>query len=488
MLPRSLNNKKTQARKVFPMMKDWLNWMNIGVTVAITLLLTGILFLMSTNTIRVNVPEESKNKNQSPISPFEQPPEAYQTIGEPILQLKSVPIGLQLPDLRKTLVYYGKNNRPDADPNSTMMHFGFVGNKAFTGILPKTPTYIIYDKRQSPPRYEFSPENKETSLWIEAQPEGNNATIDVKMKNDLGEIITTPQAYAVFSLAEKPLTRADSTAWEINRLRVDGTLLTRQKAKWTGIDKFIDRHGGDEFGHLLGKQRIDFEDGEGSYSVYVHNGDVLVWDDKRWANAIPGPNTLGKPLLVVKKIEDRLMSFDLWDNEGKSKITLNLLKTTEPPPQITALQGFKYVGSRTRSQFVFELNKERITLSPLDWLLYIDKGWKKLSTVEDIDAYVEHKITGLLFIFDGIEKRDDHQLLIGTLFNKSGSDFVHVEMVMETGSNLAPSASPGATSPSGTSPGKKGDPKKEAREDKNASLELHPHTKEDIREYQNPLR
>ncbi len=458
------------------MMKEWLNWMNISVAAAILLLLLGAFFLMTTNNGPIEVQEESKNKNQLPVSPFEQPPEAYQTLGESALQLKSSPIGLQLPDLRKSLIYYGRNNRPDADPNSTMMHFGFLGNKSHTSLHPKIPAYIIYDKSQSPPRYEFSTDNTETSLWVEVQPDGNNATIYVKMKNDLGEIINTPPAYASFTLAEKPIGRIDSTLWEINKLRVDGTLLTRQKARWTGLDKFIERHGGQEYGHLMGKQRIDFEDGENAYSVYVQNGDVLVWNENRWNNAVPGPDTLGKPLLVVKKVEDRLMSFDLWDNDGKAKITLNLLKTNEPPPQINALQGFKYVGSRTRSQFVFELNKERITLSPLDWLLYVDKGWRKLSTIEDIDAYVEHRITGLLFIFDGIEKRDDHQLLIGTLFNKSGSEFVHIEMVMETGSNLSPSTAPNPGSPGTPAGQKKGDPRRDPSDDKSANLELHPRT------------
>lgn len=470
------------------MMKEWLNWMNMGVAAAIGLLLLVAIYLAIARETPLEVQEEARTRSQLPPSPFEQPQEAYDAIGEPALQLKSIAIGLQLPDLRKTLVYYGRNNRPDADPNSTMMHFGFVGNKAFTSILPKIPQYIVFDKRQSPPRYDFSAENKETSLWIETSPENNNALIHVRMKNDLGEIVNTPHAYASFSLPEKPLARIDNTSWEIGKLRVDGTLLTRQRARWTGVDKFIERHGGEEYAHFIGKQRIDFDESEHPYSVYVNNGDVLVWNNNRWNNTTPGPETLGKPLLVVKKVEDRLMSFDLWDNDGKSKITLNLLRTNEPPPSINVLQGFKFVGSRTRSQFVFELNKERITLSPLDWLLYTDKTWKKLSTIQDIDAYVERKITGLLFIFDGIEKRDDHQLLIGTLFNKSSSDYIHVEMVMESGSNLAPTVAPGAA-PAGGNPGpKKGDLRRDPNDERPPSLELHPHTKEDIREYQNQLR
>ncbi len=141
------------------------------------------------------------------------------------------------------------------------------------------------------------------------------------------------------------------------------------------------------------------------------------------------------------------------------------------------------LGSRTRSQFVFELNKERITLSPLDWLLYTEKKWIKLTTIDGIDAYVDHKITGFLFIFEGIEKREDHQVMVGTLFNKTGSDFVHVELVMETGSNLLPTISPAAPPRSTPQGQKKGDFRKEVLDEKAQSMELHPHTK-DIRKYQ----
>jgi len=65
---------------------------------------------------------------------------------------------------------------------------------------------------------------------------------------------------------------------------------------------------------------------------------------------------LGKPLLVVKKVDERLMTFEVWDSEGKTKIALNLLKSSEPPPPVQLLQSFKFVSSRTRSQFVFEIN------------------------------------------------------------------------------------------------------------------------------------
>jgi hypothetical protein len=134
--------------------------------------------------------------------------------------------------------------------------------------------------------------------------------------------------------------------------------------------------------------------------------------------------------MSIKKIDDRLMSFELWDAEGKNKITLNLLKSTEGwVPQ--NIQAFKFVGARTRTQFVFEINKERILLSPQDWLLLIDNNWKKLTTPEEIDAYVERKTIGPLFVFDGVEKKDDKQVMQGTLFNSTRTDTQSVEIPMQ---------------------------------------------------------
>ena len=70
-------------------------------------------------------------------------------------------------------------------------------------------------------------------------------------------------------------------------------------------------------------------------------------------------------------------------------------------------------------------------LSPQDWLLQIDSGWKKLTTPEEIDAYVDRKISGPLFVFDGIEKREDKQFLLGTLFNSTRTDMQAIEIPMQ---------------------------------------------------------
>lgn len=469
-------------------MKEWLNWINYGVAGMALLLLLAALFLVVGTGHFNEMPEEVIVHAKEPVSAFEQPESAYHAIGEPAVKLNSTPLGLQLPDLRKVLNYNGKNGRPDADPKTTFLNFGLVGMPGVMAIAPKKPTYIFYDKRLK--RYEFSPENAETPLWIEISPDGNQATVLVRIKDEEGKTLANPAANAQFSLPEKPVVR-DSTLWEVGKQRVDGTLLARQKARWYGPDRFFERHGGQEYEHKVDRQRIDFGEGENIYSVFVQNGDSLVWDDGHWENVKPGPETLGKPLMVVKKVEERLMSFELWDNDGKTKVILNLLKSPEAAPAANTLQSFKFVGSRTRSQFVFEVNKKRIMLSPHDWLLQTDKAWKKLATVKEIDDYVEGKTPGLLFIFDGVEKREDKQVLVGTLFNKSRSDFQKIEMVMESGAGLAPSTSGNAPSHSPQAPSGQGrsqqTPPNQGRAGERG-LELQPQAKTGIREYQKNSR
>lgn len=464
-------------------MKEWLSWINYSVAGMALLLLLAALFLVLGSNHFNELPEETALKTKEPASAFEQPKSSYDAIGEPAIKLSETSVGLQLPDLRKVLSYHGKNGRPDADPKTTFLNFGLAGMPGIISIAPKTPTYILYDKRSK--RYEFSPENAETSLWIEVFPDGNQAGVLARIKDENGQVIATPSANANFTLAEKPIVRNETTPWEIGKQRVDGTLLARQKARWYGPDRFFERHGGQEYEHKIDRQRIDFGEGDAIYSVFVQNGDSLVWEDGHWVNAKPGPETLGKPLMIIKKVEDRLISFELWDNDGKTKVVLNLLKSPEAAPQANILQSFKFVGSRTRSQYVFELNKKRIMLSPYDWLLQTDKTWKKLTTVKDIDDYVEGKTSGLLFIFEGIEKRDDRQVLVGTLFNKSRSDFQKIEMVLETGGGLTPAAS-------GNGPSQAKSPQTPSNQGRaqggDRGLELHPHAKTDIREYQKNSR
>jgi hypothetical protein len=423
------------------MISQWLSWVNsllVGL-IALFVLGAGVYWLKRPSTIE-NIDPQTRN-NGLPKSAFELPLPVYEQMGNGLLDLQQAPPSLQVPDLKQQLVYYGKNGRPDAQTKYTLLHFSLTGNKTVVSTPPGQPLYLIYDRKSSPGRYVFSPNNEKTSLWIEAIPtEGAEAQIKVTLENDKGEKITEPESSSQFRLPEKEFIRYAGTTWELGPFRVDGTLLARQKARWYGVDRFLERHGGDDYQQIAGRQRIDFGENDDIYSVFVKIGDALIWDpaQNRWKVVTPGEESLGHPLLSVKKIEDRLMTFELWDVEGKGKVLLNLLKSTEPwtIQNTQNLQPmFKFLGSRTRTQSIFEINRERVVLSPSDWLLLTPKGWKKLTTEEDIDNYVKRKISGTLFVFEGMVRKDERQVMTGTLYSPTRNDFQTVELALQVGNN-----------------------------------------------------
>ena len=420
------------------MIKKWIAWINYAVAALIIGLLLGAVIFLLMRPTNFPLHDTAARKVDMPKGAFSRTQQQYNAIGSPALNLNFSPLSVQLPDLRRYLVYYGRNSRPDAKDEQPALYFAFTGNKTPSSILPDDKVFVMYDKSQAPNQYVFSPDNAKTPLWIQAQVQGNTTLVKVGMTTESGQDIREPAAYAEFSLPEKEFVRFGGGApWEIGKWRVDGTLLARQKARWYGMDKFLEKHGGDEYRESQHKHRIDFGEGESAYSVYVGNGDCLVWDDEAWKSVKPGDATLKHPLMCVKKIDDRVMNLELWDAGGKGKIALNLIKANEAWLPQNLEQNFKFVGARTRSQFVFEVNNERMLLSPHDWLLLSDGVWKKLKTPQEIDDYVERRTTGPLFVFDNIERKEDRQVINGTLFNAARTEMVNMELPLQQGANSA---------------------------------------------------
>jgi hypothetical protein len=415
------------------MQKKWLMWLNAALSVLIGLFCVGTAALALSRPSDISLPDVVETKGALPKNSFLLSKMAYDAISQTAFSLKFSPPTMLLPDLRSHLTYYGTNGRPDAIIEGTRLHFALAHNKSPGSTSPGERLYLMYDKKQSPPRYVFSPGNAETSLWIEALQDKSEALVKVGMMNELGEQISEPATYAEFTLPEKELARfATGGNWEIGIWRVDGSLLARQRAHWYGPDLFLENHGGEEFSNVKGKQRIDFGEDEDTYSCYVTVGDNLVWENDRWNEVAPGMDSRGKPLMHLRKIDDRLINFELWDEEGKSRIVLNLIKSNDSWAPQQVLNDFKFIGARTRTQCAFEIDEERMLLKPQDWLLQTDDdGWVKLETPEEIDDYVNRKLTGTLFIFDGLVKKEDKQLLTGLIYNSARTEVHTMEMAVQ---------------------------------------------------------
>jgi len=411
------------------MSRKWVILLNLGLAAFVVVLAVLATSVSLSRSSEIAVSDAAPRVRVLPQNAFQLDKNSYDSIGPSLFTLQFTPPKMQLPDMRKLLTYYGPNGRPDMNLNSDAVYFGLANSKEQGSVSPGDRLFLLFDRTQSPPRYIFSPGNSPTTLWIETKPDDKGAQVTVAMMNEEGAVVSEPSTRSQFQLPQKEFARFHrGSQWKIGENRVDGTLLARQKAKWYGSDKFFERHGGEEYEDVSKKQRIDFMDEDEIYSVYVSMGDSIFWDGERWQSAELGPKTEGKPLMQLKKVADRLLTFDLWNGDGSHKVVLNLLKSQErwSPQQIQ--QDFRFVSARTRSQYVFEVDKDKMTLAPQDWLVKTESGWEKLDTIDEIDDFVDRKVQGPLFIFDGIEKRDDRQVLVGTLFNSSRTDMKQVEL------------------------------------------------------------
>lgn len=410
-------------------MKKWIFLANF-VIAAICLLFLASFFGIKAMQIKESAlqqPQIVEKIKAPPSHSFQLGKEAYQEIKSDFLDLNHALPNLSLPDLKNILTYYGVNKRIDADPLAKKLAFSFGDPKQIFTVENDKPTYLV----RNGSKFSLSPNNASTSLWFKAKAQSTTAQIELSIEGIDGGISQEPRDRAFFTLAEKPLL-SQSLSWNLGKFRVDGTILLKQKAKWFGPDRFLEQHGGEEYASFQGKQRIDFGEGDEIYSVFVSPGDILIWKEDRWQNAKPGKESRDFPVLEIKKVEERLLSGELWDKEGRSKTVLNLLRSQETFPPQDLSKDFAFLGARTKVHFMFNLNSNREIVGVSDWFLLGDDGWQKLKKVRDVDAYIARKIKGPLLVINSIGADPQNRVLHGTLYNASRSEMrdVQIPLVM----------------------------------------------------------
>lgn len=400
-------------------------WINVILgALSAAAIVAAIYFLSITDREHVQPPLAVRS-TVVPTPNFGLKPAHFAAVGEPALILTYATPKLRVPDLRNVLNFIGRDMRPDASMRPKM--FFTLGNaRDVMAAAPGEKIYLHYTGAKEAP-YTFSPENRPTSLWFQASGQGNRAEVQMQIVDEEGQLQKEPPEHSKFTLPEKPLPAA-AAGWMMDKWRVDGTLLARQRGHWSGRDLFLERHGGDEFQHLQGKQRIEFGEGDAMYAVYVDKNDSLIWKDGRWQLPEAQENTKNYPMLKVLKTDERILSFELFDLEGKRKLLLNLVKSADTIPAVNVENDFQFIGARTRVHFMFKINKQRQVVGVQDWFLLTPEGWNKLTTSKDIDSYASGELRGPLLVIDAIENQDLHKALSATLFSPGRSEAVPMEI------------------------------------------------------------
>jgi hypothetical protein len=369
---------------------------------------------------RVEMAAQSVMPVQLPAT-FAATPEAYKALGSGSFSVVRKPPQVQLPSLSDDLLFCGINQRPDAGADAPVIHLAIKGEEEVVAAPAGARRYLLFDRERA--TYRFSPDNRETNLWVVPEPleaEGE-MRFEVGMSTHDGLLVTEPASLASLTLPYTPYSVRMRGAWMLGDLRVDNSLLARQRARWFGEDLFLGRHGGRGFALAEGRERIDFGESPNLYSCFVSLGESLIWKKGRWRQAA-GEKTRGYPLLHLRKLDERLAVFDLWDGEGKGKISLSLMKSRSGWAPTGGRGALRFVAAKTWSQLVLECGAQRIEVAPSDWLLFVDAGLRKLESLEEIDAYVNGALAGELLVIEGLERREGRQVLVTRVYNGARSE------------------------------------------------------------------
>ncbi len=393
-------------------------------------------------TPKVNAVALLKREPELPQSPFKQPEEAYAALGTGGFAVHRKPATVQLPNLSDELMFYGINQRPDASREAPVVHLAIRGTGEVVSAPVSERRYLLFDREES--KYQFSPENGETSLWVTPSQPKDEGEIQfaVGLRMHDGTVVSEPQEHAAFTLKLAPYSAHQRMSWTLGDLRVDNSLLARQRCRWFGQDLFYARHGGETFALARGRERIDFGEEAEGYSCFIALGESLIWKDERWCNAEEGEETTAYPLLTLRKLDERLMVFDLWDAEGRGKIALSLMKSRGGWGATGMRNALRFVAAKTWSQFVLECGAQRVDVAPGDWLLFIEAGLHKLETVEEIDAFVSGELEGELMVIEGLGRHEGKGMLLAQIYNRTRSEMEERQIPLSSHTSSPPPPPP----------------------------------------------
>lgn len=362
----------------------------------------------------------------------------FQSIGNGPLSLRNNS-SLTLPNLKDQFIFYGMNDRPDADKNSPSLFIGIRGNEEIAA-LSKQKIYFSKTMENKQIKYRLNQTDSPGSLWLELaqSTEEIEAGQEVQFKIGLDDpkIAINP---VVFHLKPE-IQSLRGKNWELDSVKVDSGLLSKQKARWIGLDLFLEKHGGLFFEQNRGKQRIDFGENDTLYSCFVKEGDCLVWKEGRWVWSEPNESTRGFSLLQITKIEERLIQLTLWSPEGWQKIKSTLIKVQDLTETYKNISAFNYLGAKGWNEWIFEVSGKREKVKPLDWWLKQETGWKKLSSKNEIESFVALKIRGDLLVIEKIIQKDNQPYLMGHLFNSARTKMHQIELPLKQKKNESLSA------------------------------------------------
>ncbi len=324
---------------------------------------------------------------------------SYDLMGTGALALNQQFVDFPLPDLKREILLLGCNQRPDA--KDELLRLGLRGSSSELVLKMGQVVYLKYGED-----LEFSSEK--TPFWLCLNLDNEN-----KLYAEVGISLLDAQEKKTRFLLEEVIGKVSE------KMAMSQGYQLIQQGTWLEPDLLLEKYGGEEYRSRAGKKRI-LVDGQ----IYFVSEDLpLTWKDDSWVQGVAS-----KGLLARLIDRGQGVNIELWDETGLERIDLNLPEQRIERSVIRMQEVMTQIRKRTSKRISCRLDNKSIHLKEGEWVLHQESGWRVLSSLEEIERYLEYQLIGELFIFDGVEKRDGAEFLKGSFFDKYRLQMVDVEL------------------------------------------------------------
>lgn len=330
----------------------------------------------------------------------------YSKIGSGSLALKSEIQSFPFPDLSSEVLFLGKNTRPDATLYEVKLHMGLKGCEKTLKVAPGQKLYLSYNQQHLNFAKDLTP------LWIKPYLNESGKTwleMGVKLVSESGALLLDEtRAFEIESLLKKdPGQKIQDTA-------LSKGFEEMKKVKWWAPDRLFELYAGEDFGKLVGKERLEFDCAGIPYILHVGEGETYIWKEGKWQSA---PNGHSYPLARLVSITPYRMEWEFWDKSGLEWVQLGLSKEKVGGLNLRVEDIFTRMRQRTTSRISCRIDNKAMILKKGDWLLHTPTGWTILKSLTEVEAVLNFQVKGELFVFDGLEKVEGKPVFCGTLFD-----------------------------------------------------------------------
>ncbi len=332
---------------------------------------------------------------------------AHEMIGSGPLGLRPVHAHGWVARLAEEMVLIAYDSRPDTSAADARVLLGFKQGKEQLTLLNGKSFYLKESEQGKGLHSSMEP----TGLW--ARPivlEGGSVLFEV------GRRLTSGEGEEV---EEKAQFIAGSQGGSMRQAQQE-CALDLKGAKAFPLDSLLQKYGGKEFASFAVQAVLEISSRVGSYALSVASGDYLAYEEGEWRQKPLQEIRRDQPVAYVRSALEKGIELDVWDEQGfyPLHVVLDAKRQMTSPFGPDALPSA--VRLRTGTQVSCSMGKRRLILKQGDWLLRTSSGWRHLRGLEEIKLYLDRRLKGDLFIFDGIEKESQNKCsLRGNLFDET---------------------------------------------------------------------